>query len=157
MSSNYEPPEYETALSFRPPAQKTAAKGRWAGVLCLLVAAAIIFGGMFLESNSEPLRASGTQTTGTLESFQYTEGEGYYPEVRFSDSNDKTHIAVARNPMFTQSARLLEQTYVVYYEAGDPPETFIEGIDPTLPMWPFYAAGGVFGLLGLLLLFKPSR
>lgn len=156
MSPNFEPPEYETALSFQPPKRKTAAKGRLMGLLCLILAAGVVFGGMFLEQGSVPLRTTGAEAVGTLESFTYTEGEGYYPEVRFETPEGQTHLAVAKEPMFTQSARMLESTHVVFYGPGETPETFIEGIDPSLPLWPFYAGGGVLGLLGLLFLFKPS-
>lgn len=150
-------PEYESRLSYRPPTVKDRNTARIVGVLLLIVAAFIVVGGFFMESQSEPIRAQGTSATGVLESFKYVENEGYYPELRFFDAAGEPHMAVGREPMFTQSARLLEQEYKVYYTAGQPPATFIEGMDPTMPLWPFFVGAGVVGLIGLFFVLKPKR
>jgi hypothetical protein len=127
------------------------------GALLVLIAIGIVVCGFFLETQSEPVRSQGTEAVGTLESFKYVENEGYYAEVRFNDAAGNTHVATAREPMFTQSARLLDQPYTVFYSGGEPPATFIEGLDPTMPLWPFFAGGGFVGLLGIVFLMKPKR
>lgn len=150
-------PEYESRLTYRPPTKKDTNIARIIGVMLLVVAALVVAGGFFTESQSEPVRSQGAQATGVLESFEYVENEGYYPEVRFSDASGETHIAKGKEAMFTQSARLLEQEYTVYYTGGEPPATFIQGLDPTMPLWPFFVGAGVVGLAGLFFIMKPKR
>lgn len=150
-------PEYESRLSYRPPTKKDTNIARLIGVMFLVVAALVVVGGFFMESQSEPVRSQGAQAVGVLESFSYIENEGYYPEVRFFDAAGEAHIAVGKEPMFTQSARLLEQEYTVYYTGGEPPATFIQGLDPSMPLWPFFVGAGVVGLAGLFFIMKPKR
>ncbi len=150
-------PEYESALTYRPPVARDRNISRIIGVFLFIVAALVVVGGFLMESQSEPIRMQGTEAVGTVESFEYVENEGYYAELRFSDAAGQTHIAKAREPMFTQSARLLEQEYPVYYTGGESPDTFIEGMDPTMPLWPFFLGAGVVGLLGLFFVLKTKR
>lgn len=150
-------PEYESRLSYRPPTKKDRNIARFIGVMFLVMAACIVAAGFYMESQSEPIRLQGTETTGVLESFEYVENKGYYPEIRFSDAAGGTHLAVAKEPQFTQSARLLGEEYTVFYMGGEPPATFIQGLDPSMPLWPFFVGGGVTALVGLFFIMKPKR
>jgi len=150
-------PEYESRLSYRPPTAKDRNTARIIGISFLALAVLVVLGGFFMERQVEPIRNQGVSAVGVLESFKYVENEGYYPELRFFDSSGQVHMAIGREPAFTQNARALEKEYTVYYTDSNPPATFIEGIDPTMTLWPFFIGAGVAGLIGFFFLMKPKR
>ncbi len=149
---NHEP-DFETSLSYRPPKHSARMGTRVVGFLALLMAAFIVLGGNYLAEQSDPVRAAGQSATGTLYAFDADGNGGYKALVEFKDKDGVQHEAVSRQS-FTQNVRMVDQKYEVYYMPGEPERTFIQGIDPTMDMLPFWIGGGVFGLLGVALMFR---
>lgn len=151
--NKYEP-DFETSLSYRPPKHSARMGTRVVGLLAVLVGALIVCGGYFMDSQSDPVRVNGVTATGTLYAFDADKDGGYRALVEFSDKEGVRHEAVSRETVFTQNVRLVDKKYEVSYLPGNPERTFINGIDPTMEMWPFWVGGAVFSLLGFTLMLR---
>lgn len=149
---NHEP-DFETSLTYRPPKHSARMGTRFVGFLALLVAAFIVLGGNYMAEQSDPVRAAGVTATGTLYAFDDDGKGGYKALVEFKDKDGARHEAVSRHS-YVQNARMVDQKFDVYYMPGNPEKTFISGIDPTMDMLPFWIGGGIFGLLGIVLMFR---
>lgn len=146
-------PDFETSLTYRPPKHSARMGTRFVGLLALLVAVFIVLGGNWMAEQSDPIRATGQSATGTLYAFDADGKGGYKALVEFKDKEGVKHEAVSRHS-YTQNVRMVDQKYEVYYMPGNPERTFIQGIDPTMDMLPFWIGGGIFGLLGIVLMVR---
>lgn len=150
--NTYEP-DFETSLTYRPPKHSARMGTRLVGFIAVLVAVFIVGGGYYMSEQSDPVRANGTSATGTLFAFDADGKGGYKALVEFKDKEGVQHQAISRHS-YTQNVRMVDQEYEVYYMPGNPERTFINGIDPKMDTWPFWAGGAVFGLLGFVLMLR---